>query len=159
MCQRTPLWVDSVSRQTSLLWIISIEEWPAPMTLLNWTSVWHRLCSEEEATAVPQALRCPAVQSERVPPSGWNLLGREISGNNICTLSRVPQNSRRDLEVLKFNPTKEFQCIQIVRWFPAHNTLLARQVYLWAQEFRTVTTKSYNNYLAALSLIRIPSEK
>ena len=46
-----------------------------------------------------------------------------------------------------------------IRWFPAHNTPLARQVYLWAEEFRAVTTKSYINYLAALSLIKIPSEK
>ena len=113
MCQVTPLWVDLVSRETTLLWIISIEEWPAPMTLLDRTSVWHRLYSEEEATAVPQALRCPAVQSERVPPSGWNLLGREIGGNNICTFSRMPQNSKRDLEGLKFSPTEKFQCIQI----------------------------------------------
>ena len=108
MCQVTPLWVDLVSRETTLLWIISIEEWPAPMTLLDRTSVWHRLYSEEEATAVPQA-----VQSERVPPSGWNLLGREIGGNNICTFSRMPQNSKRDLEGLKFSPTEKFQCIQI----------------------------------------------
>ena len=29
-----------------------------------------KMRKEEEATAVPQAVRCPAVQSERVPPSG-----------------------------------------------------------------------------------------
>ena len=99
MCQRTPLWVDLVSRQISLLWIISIEEWPArdDSAQLNFCVTPAVFRGRSHRRAVPRALRCPAVQSERVPPSGGNLLGREISRKNICTFSRVPQNSKRDL--------------------------------------------------------------